>query len=70
MSVTPHVVDPAIVDLDRVAAWMDGKGLGEGPILDAELLGGGTQNILLRFRRAERTYVLRRPPPHKRAEQR
>jgi aminoglycoside phosphotransferase (APT) family kinase protein len=46
---------------------MDGKGLGAGPLEDAELLAGGTQNVLLRFRRGDRTYVFRRPPPHKRA---
>ena len=54
------------VDLTALAAWMDDRGLGDGPILDTELLGGGTQNILLRFTRAGRTYVLRRPPEHKR----
>lgn len=54
------------VDLIALADWMDGQGLGAGPIEDGELLGGGTQNILLRFARAGRTYVLRRPPEHKR----
>ncbi|MEQ8326861.1 MAG: phosphotransferase family protein [Parvibaculum sp.] len=52
------------VDLDALARWMDAKGLGSGPLEDAMLLGGGTQNILLRFVRSGRTYVLRRPPPH------
>jgi len=52
------------VDLDVLAGWMDAQRLGEGPIEDAGLLAGGTQNILLRFSRAGRTYVLRRPPPH------
>ncbi|MBS0409958.1 MAG: phosphotransferase family protein [Proteobacteria bacterium] len=46
---------------------MDGQGLGKGPLEDVQSLGGGTQNILLRFRRASRSYVLRRPPPHLRA---
>src|SRR5690349_404730 len=55
------------VDLERLAAWMDTQGLGSGPIGDHELIAGGTQNILLRFERAGRTYVLRHPPPHKRA---
>ena len=55
------------VDLDRLAAWMDGEGLGEGPIGDVRRLAGGTQNVLLRFRRAGREYVLRRPPPVPRA---
>ncbi len=54
------------VDLGALSAWMDGQGLGEGPISDTELLVGGTQNILLRFSRAGRSYVLRRPPVHKR----
>lgn len=52
------------VDLDFMRGWMDGQGLGHGPITDTVLLPGGTQNILLRFSRADRVYVLRRPPPH------
>ena len=55
------------VDLAALTAWMDGQGLGDGPITDPELLVGGTQNILVRFTRAGRSYVLRRPPVHKRA---
>ncbi len=59
--------DPiAGVDLTRLAEWMDAQGLPRGPIERSELLGGGTQNILLRFERAGRAYVLRRPPLHKR----
>ena len=64
--------DPAswrrAVDLTALASWMDGRGLGSGPIVDVAPLGGGTQNILLRFRRSEGDYVLRRPPLHKRPE--
>jgi aminoglycoside phosphotransferase (APT) family kinase protein len=59
-------VAPHIVDLARVEAWMDEIGLGRGPLEDLELIGGGTQNVLLRFRRDGRGYVLRRPPEHKR----
>lgn len=55
------------VDLVRLAGWMDGQRLGSGPIEDAQQLSGGTQNILLRFRRSGRSYVLRRPPPVLRA---
>lgn len=55
------------VDLDRLTIWMDGQGLGSGPLEDVNLLGGGTQNVLLKFSRAGRGYVLRRPPPHLRA---
>ena len=56
-----------LVPLAALAGWMDSQGLGSGPIEDARLLGGGTQNILLRFRRDGRDYVLRRPPKHLRA---
>ena len=46
---------------------MDDEGLPVGEITGVELLGGGTQNILLRFVRGGEAYVLRHPPPHKRA---
>lgn len=57
-------MDAATVDLGVLSAWMDSQGLGSGPIEDATALAGGTQNLLLRFKRAGRTYVLRRPPAH------
>ena len=57
----------ALVPLSALTSWMDGEGLGSGPIEHPRLLGGGTQNILLRFSRAGREYVLRRPPKHLRA---
>lgn len=56
-----------MLDLHRLAGWMDGQGLGAGQITNVVMLTGGTQNILLRFTRAGRDYVLRRPPEHKRA---
>lgn len=55
------------VDLGALVAWMDAKGLGAGPIEDVSRLAGGTQNVLLRFRRGGEAYVLRRPPPSLRA---
>ncbi|OYW84144.1 MAG: hypothetical protein B7Z22_11235, partial [Hyphomonas sp. 32-62-5] len=55
------------VDLAALAAWMDTQGLGKGPIENAVRLAGGTQNILLKFMRDGRAYVLRRPPPVLRA---
>src|SRR5437763_13204260 len=55
------------VDIDRLTEWMDGEGLGAGPITNIEALGGGTQNVLLKFERDGRRYVLRHPPLHKRA---
>ena len=55
------------VDLAALQAWMDEQGLGSGPLEAVQRLSGGTQNILLRFTRAGRDYVLRRPPPVLRA---
>src|SRR5215469_14111531 len=57
----------ALVPLGALGAWMDAKGLPTGPIEAPRLLTGGTQNILLRFGRGGREYVLRRPPKHLRA---
>jgi len=57
-----------IVDLSALALWMDRRGLGAGLIENAAPIGGGTQNILLRFDRGDEAYVLRRPPRNKRAE--
>jgi aminoglycoside phosphotransferase (APT) family kinase protein len=57
-----------LIDLAALSRWMDREALGEGPIEDAATLGGGTQNILLRFVRAGREYVLRRPPRRPRPE--
>lgn len=54
------------VDLGALASWMDGQGLGGGPIADAERLTGGSTYILLRFARDARDYVLRLPPERKR----
>lgn len=57
-----------LIDLERLIGWMDAQGLGSGPIESPEPLGGGTQNILLRFLRDGRPYVLRRPPRSPRPE--
>lgn len=65
MSSDPTPAPPG-VDLDRLTDWMNGRGLGDGPLLDVETLAGGTQNVLVRFARSGRSYVLRRPPLHKR----
>lgn len=50
------------VDAQRLAAWMDAQGLEQGEISGYELLGGGTQNLIVRFQRGGRSFVLRRPP--------
>lgn len=62
----PLIGGNVTVDLDALARWMDERGIGAGPIEDARLIAGGTQNVLLRFRRGDRELVLRRPPLHKR----
>lgn len=62
-----HEQDPPGVDLGALATWMDGEDLGSGELEDVEVLAGGTQNVLVRFSRAGRSFVLRRPPLHKRA---
>jgi aminoglycoside phosphotransferase (APT) family kinase protein len=56
-----------LVDLDALTHWMDKCGIGRGAIQCSTLLGGGTQNILLRFERGDRAFVLRRPPRHLRS---
>jgi aminoglycoside phosphotransferase (APT) family kinase protein len=55
------------VDVEALAGWMDGQGLGRGAIHEMTALSGGTQNIMLKFMRADRQYVLRRPPLHPRS---
>lgn len=56
------------VDRERLRRWMDAQGLGRGELSVAVELGGGTQNILLRFTRDGRDYVLRRPSLHPRPD--
>src|SRR3569833_3113958 len=60
----PDHIDAALVDFGVLADWMDGRDLPASPIEKVERLGGGTQNVLVRFWRGDREYVLRRPPAH------
>jgi aminoglycoside phosphotransferase (APT) family kinase protein len=55
------------IDVSALTDWMDAERLGVGAIENVEALAGGTQNILIRFERAGRPYVLRRPPQHLRS---
>lgn len=64
MAQEPDVVERDVVDLDIVAEWMDAQGFPSAPIENASLLAGGTQNVLLKFDRGGRTFVLRRGPKH------
>lgn len=60
-------IDPALVDFARLGHWMDDHQLPGHEIGDIRVISGGTQNVLLRFTRGDREFVLRRPPRHKRA---
>ena len=62
------IADEGPVDLDRLCGWMDEIGLESGPITSVTQLAGGTQNILLRFRRGPSEFILRRPPLHPRPQ--
>jgi len=50
------------VDWAKLTRWMDDRGFGQGEIGRVQQLSGGTQNILIRFSRDGRDFVLRRPP--------
>jgi aminoglycoside phosphotransferase (APT) family kinase protein len=52
------------VDIASLSTWMAQRGLGTGRIDDVEPITGGTQNVLLRFSRGGRRFVLRRGPLH------
>jgi aminoglycoside phosphotransferase (APT) family kinase protein len=58
----------SLVDLDALRQWMDGQSLGHGALEAVTPLAGGTQNVLLRFVRDGRAYVLRRSPAHPRGD--
>jgi len=59
------MADPTnLVDVEVLASWMDDRGLAGGPIEQLKPVGGGTQNVMVRFRRGGREFVLRRGPRH------
>jgi aminoglycoside phosphotransferase (APT) family kinase protein len=62
---TGHMAD-AHIDVDRLAAWLDDHGIGDGPVTVTPI-AGGTQNVMARITRDNREVVIRHPPPHKRA---
>jgi aminoglycoside phosphotransferase (APT) family kinase protein len=59
-----HGIDSAVIDFDILERWMDEQDLPRGEIASVETLAGGTQNVLLKFERGGRSFVLRRGPPH------
>ncbi|GAA2413026.1 phosphotransferase family protein [Actinomadura vinacea] len=60
----PGNIERALVDFAVLDAWMAEQELPGGPVEEVEPLGGGTQNVLIGFRRGGRGYVLRRGPRH------
>jgi aminoglycoside phosphotransferase (APT) family kinase protein len=53
-----------VIDLDRLAAWMDGEGLpGKGEPIEHRFISGGSQNEIYEIRRGELHGALRIPPP-------
>lgn len=57
-----------LLDAGRLGAWARQRGLGAGPIGGVRVLGGGSQNVLIRFSLEERVFVLRRPALHARPD--
>ncbi|WP_214319852.1 phosphotransferase family protein [Nonomuraea sediminis] len=59
-------IDVGAIDFAALGGWMDGQGLPGGPITEVAPVLGGTQNVMVRFERGGRPYILRRPPLHAR----
>ena len=55
-----------MIDVAALQSWMDEGGLGAGPLHNVRPIAGGSQNIMARFERDGREYVLRRGPQHPR----
>ncbi|AZG45764.1 phosphotransferase family protein [Gordonia insulae] len=52
-----------MIDIERLADWMDGTGLpGKGEPIEARFLSGGTQNEIYEISRGEERCVIRIPP--------
>jgi len=53
-----------VIDLDRLARWMDDEGLpGKGEPIEHAFIAGGSQNEIYEIRRGELHAALRIPPP-------
>ncbi|SEG26619.1 Predicted kinase, aminoglycoside phosphotransferase (APT) family [Nonomuraea solani] len=61
-------IDVGAIDFAALGAWMDAQGLPGGPIIGTAPVLGGTQNVMVRFERGGRAYILRRPPMHARSK--
>ncbi|HEX4818706.1 MAG TPA: phosphotransferase family protein [Acidimicrobiales bacterium] len=51
-----------MIDLDRLASWMDGEGLGKGERIETNFIAGGSQNEIYEIRRGDVHGALRIPP--------
>ncbi|EHB59158.1 aminoglycoside phosphotransferase [Mycolicibacterium rhodesiae JS60] len=63
-SPAPAVNLSGIADVEVLRSWMDAHRLESGPLEGFRRIGGGTQNVMLRFERGGRSFVLRRGPRH------
>lgn len=54
------------IDIDAVQGWMTSQRIGSGPLQGVRAIPGGSQNVMVRFFRDGREYVLRRGPSHPR----
>jgi len=53
-----------VIDIDRLAAWMDRVGLpGAGLPIEHQYISGGSQNVIYEIRRGDLHAALRIPPP-------
>jgi aminoglycoside phosphotransferase (APT) family kinase protein len=52
-----------VIDVERLAEWMDGLGLGKGEPIEHRFVTGGSQNEIYEIRRGELHCALRIPPP-------
>lgn len=53
-----------MIDIDRLAGWMDGTGLpGRGEPIEHRFISGGSQNEIYEIRRGELHGAIRIPPP-------
>ena len=52
-----------MIDLDRLASWMDDQGLAPGAPIECEFVSGGSQNEIYEIRRGDVHAALRIPPP-------
>ncbi|MDT5209691.1 MAG: hypothetical protein QOF67_2106 [Mycobacterium sp.] len=59
-------LDDSSVDWSVVESWLAAKGVAYGQVTAIKQIGGGTQNLMFRFRCGDARLVLRRGPRHPR----